>query len=203
MMMNTKDERILIYGTAWIRHLKRIWNIRITDHSTDRLLFDDDVKGAFRHCKYHPDVLSAFAYIVSNRLYSPLGGTFGSTTSPANFEPLARARIHLAQRLSKNRKLIAKHKAIIGKVQYHEPPDTTQLYVQAKIDAINDGIEDERGNTHTTYNMFVDDSLFYEIRSLIPQSTIASIEALFLIFGVDNVTARETSLSMDKYFQTN
>ena len=51
--------------------------------------------------------------------------------------------------------------------------------------------------------MFVDDSVFYEIRSLIPQSTIAGIEALFLIFGVDNVTARETSLSMDKYFQTN
>ena len=87
--------------------------------------------------------------------------------------------------------LITKHKAIIDNAKYCEPPNTTQLYVQATTDAINNVIEDERGNTHTTYNMFVDDSLFYEIRSLMPQEMAARIETLFLIFGVDDVTARE------------
>ena len=93
--MNTEDEPIFIYGTAWIRHLKRIWNMRITYPTTDLLLFDDDVKGAFRHCKYHPDNLNTYTYTVSNRIYFPLGGIFRSTTSPANFEPLAQARTHL------------------------------------------------------------------------------------------------------------
>ena len=202
IMMNIEDEPILTYGTAWIRHLKRIWNMRITYPTTDLLFFDDDVKGVFRHCKYYPDVLSAFTYTFSNRLYFPLRGTFGSTTSPANFEPLYRARTHLAQRLSRNRMLIAKHKAIIDKVKYCEPPDTTQLYVQATTDAINNGIEDERGDSHTTYNMFVDNSIYCEIRSLMPQSMAASIETLFFIFGVDDLTARGTYLSMDTYFQT-
>ena len=142
-------------------------------------------------------------YTVSNRLYFPLGGTFESTTSPANFEPLIRAKTHLTQRLSRNHKLIAKYEVIIDKVKYCAPSDTTQLYVQAKSDAINNGIEDERGNTHTTYNMFVDDILFCKIRSLMSQAMSTSIEVLFLIFGVDDVTSRETSLSMDKYFQTN
>ena len=50
--------------------------------------------------------------------------------------------------------------------------------------------------------MFVDDTLFCEIRHLIPQSTATSIEILFLIFSVDEATARDTSFSMDKDFQT-
>ena len=55
----------------------------------------------------------------------------------------------------------------------------TQLYVQATTDAINNGIEDKRGNTLTTYNMFVDDSLFCKIRTLMPQAMAVIIEALF------------------------
>ena len=55
----------------------------------------------------------------------------------------------------------------------------TQLYVQATTDAINNGIEDERGNTLTTYNMFVDDSPFCEIRTLMLKAMASIVEALF------------------------
>ena len=125
--------------------------------------------------------------------------SFGSTTSLEKFEHLARVITYLVQRLSRNRELIAKHKVIIDKVKYCEPPDTIQLFVQAKIDAINNGIEVEQENTHTIYTMFVDDSLFCEISTLMSQAMDSSIEGISLIFGVDDVTARETSLSMDKY----
>ena len=125
--------------------------------------------------------------------------SFGSTTSPEKFEPLARVITYLVQRLSRNRELIAKHKVIIDKVKYCESPDTIQLFVQAKIDAINNGIEVEQENTHTIYTMFVDDSLFCEISILMSQVMASSIEGISLIFGVDDVTASETSLSMDKF----
>ena len=96
--MITKDtEPDIIYGSAFTRHLESIWNLRITYPTQDILLFDDDVKGAFRHTKYHPDVASAFSFIIENLLYIPLGSTFGSVTSPSDFEPIARARIHLAE----------------------------------------------------------------------------------------------------------
>ena len=64
------------------------------------LLFDEDVKEAFCHCKCHPDVSNNFAYTISNILYFLFGGTVESTTSLANFEPPDHARTHLAQHLS-------------------------------------------------------------------------------------------------------
>ena len=96
MMLTNHTEPEIIYGSNFERHLESIWNLRITYPKSDILLFDDDVKGAFRHCKYHPDVASAFAFIIEQFLFVPLGGTFGSITSPPNFEPIARARDHLA-----------------------------------------------------------------------------------------------------------
>ena len=59
----------------------------------DVILFDDDVKGALRHHKYHPDIVSELLFIISNLLFIPMGGNFDYITS---FEPIARSRTHLA-----------------------------------------------------------------------------------------------------------
>lgn len=50
--------------------------------------------------------------------------------------------------------------------------------------------------------MLVDDILFCDFRTLMFHAKTSSIEALFLIVGSNKDGARETSLSMDKYFQT-
>ena len=105
MMLTDKTEPEIIYGNSFQRYLEGIWNSRITHPHSDILLFDDDVKGAFRHCKYHPDVASAFSFLISSFLFILMGGTFGSITSPPNFEPIPRARIHLAEFLSDRRDL--------------------------------------------------------------------------------------------------
>ena len=89
MLMDQKLEPDLEYGTTWDRHLSRIWELRILYPNKDILLMDDDVKGAFRHSKYHPDIASVFAFIIMSKLCIPTGGTFGSATSPANFEPFS------------------------------------------------------------------------------------------------------------------
>ena len=141
MMLNHETEPEIIYGNSFQRHLEGIWNSRITHPRSDILLFDDDVKGAFRHCKYHPDIASAFSFIISSFLFIPLGGTFGSITSPANFEPIARARTHLAEFLSDRRDLLEKYKDIINKVEFLDEPDKNTVYVQAVADVFNQGVD--------------------------------------------------------------
>ena len=73
MMLTHETEPEIIYGNSFQRHLEGIWNSRITHPQSDILLFDDDVKGAFRHCKYHPDIASAFSFIMSGFLFIPMG----------------------------------------------------------------------------------------------------------------------------------
>ena len=69
-----------------------------------------------------------------------MGGTFGSITSSANFEPIARARVHLAEFLSDRRDLLDKYKHIIDKVKFSELPTKTTHFVQAVADSMNKGL---------------------------------------------------------------
>ena len=50
--------------------------------------------------------------------------------------------------------------------------------------------------------MFVDDSLFAQIRRVMPHSMAASIEALYIILGFPDVEIRQDALSLDKYFES-
>ena len=59
---DVEHEFNLYYGTCFARHLKWIWNLRISYPKKDILLWDDDASGAFRNAKYHPDVCLAFAF---------------------------------------------------------------------------------------------------------------------------------------------
>ena len=51
MMLNQADEPEIIYGSCFTRYLTQIWNTRISFPDEEIYLFDDDVKGAFRHSK--------------------------------------------------------------------------------------------------------------------------------------------------------
>ena len=73
MFTNLKSEPKIRYSTAFQRHITRIWNLRISYPKKDILLWDDDVSGAFRYKKYHPDIASTFAFILSKTLYIPTG----------------------------------------------------------------------------------------------------------------------------------
>ena len=128
----------------------------------------------------------------------PLGGTFGSITSPSNFEPIARARTHLAEFLSDRRDLLEKYKHIIDKVQFSDPPNTDTKFTQAVSDKFHKGVTNLK---KTKYNMFVDDSLFAQIREVIPHAMAASIESLYIVLSHAEVKIRQDALSLDKYFE--
>ena len=199
MMLNHQTEPKIMYGFTFQNHLQHLWNMRISYPNEDILLFDDDVKGAFRQCKYHPNVASAFSFIIEKLLYIPLGGTFGSIVSPADFEPIARARTHLAEYLSSRRDLVSKYKDIIDKVKFSESPSKDTTFSQAYTDTKNKGITNRN---KTKYNMFVDDSLFAQIRPIMKHAMAASIEALHIILGFPDIEKRQNPLSLDKYFES-
>ena len=69
------------------------------------------------------------------------------------------------------------------------------------MQAVSDSVHKGFLNTKKTkFNMFVDDSLFANIRETIPHSMAASIEALYIILSYPNTTIRQDALSLDKYF---
>ena len=55
---------MLNQNSTFTKRLQRLYNLRISYPDDEIVLRDDDVKGAFRHCKYHPDIVSAFAFII-------------------------------------------------------------------------------------------------------------------------------------------
>ena len=69
MMQDPSKSPDIHFGQAFNKHLIRIWNLRITHPSEDILLWDDDVSGAYRLPKYHPDVAAAFSYSILNYFF--------------------------------------------------------------------------------------------------------------------------------------
>jgi len=116
----------LLYGNTMIRHLTRIYNLRISYPTEILYLFDDDIAAAFRHVKYNLFVAGAFSYVANDTLIIPTSQTFGSNSSPSNFECLAQARAWLSQSmpLSTQWHLLDKHKRYLDMVMWGHPKDT-------------------------------------------------------------------------------
>jgi len=74
MITHKKNEPQLIFGTAWQRHLRLIYNLRISHPHHEIYPWDDDAKGAFRHVKHNPDIATAYAFIIEHF-------AFGSTST--------------------------------------------------------------------------------------------------------------------------
>eukprot|EP00957_Ditylum_brightwellii_P088860 6766301-Ditylum_brightwellii.AAC.1 len=98
-MTHVKYEPEVTFGQALPKHLIRMWNLRISYLNEDILLWNDDATGAFRQYKLHPDIAQGFSFIIEQLLFVPCGNTFGSNTSPVNWEPIREAREALSQRL--------------------------------------------------------------------------------------------------------
>ena len=54
MILSQDTEPKIMYGETFMRHLQHLYNFRISVPNEEILLMDDDVKGAFRHCKISP-----------------------------------------------------------------------------------------------------------------------------------------------------
>ena len=108
MLSDPELEPKIKYGSTFLRHLQRIWKLRISYPNRDLYLWDDDITGAFRLIKYNPDIASTFAANIMGTLWILTGQVFGSNTSPQKFESAANARELVAEFFSKNTKILLK-----------------------------------------------------------------------------------------------
>ena len=88
-LIDLTKEPIITFAHAWQDHLIRIYNLWISFPNVELYTAEDDMAGAFRQPKYHPNIISTKAFIIGHYLFIPTGKTFGDRDSPSNWEPIA------------------------------------------------------------------------------------------------------------------
>jgi hypothetical protein len=205
-MHGITHETPLQYGSTMLRHLIRLYNLRISHPKDIIYLFDDDISAAFRHVKYNLFVAGAFSSIANNTLLIPCAQTFGSNTSPSNYETLALTRAHLSEVYSNSahENLLILHKAYLDLVRWADENDTATrcIHTTCVKDSLNQGVLVDGQPSNTKHYPFVDDTLYADLKRRILQAMAASIEACFTIFGARNDTLRPCPLSLEKFVET-
>jgi hypothetical protein len=196
------DEIPLLYGTTFQRHLQRIHNLRISYPDITIYLWDDDVATAFRHTKYNPFIAGAFAYMTEDGLFIPTSQTFGSVTSPSNWEAIAQARAFLSEIFSNESfaHLLESQKFYLDQVKWAEPEKTSTSNITAICcsDLINTGVFRDGKAVNTPHYVYVDDTLVADILPRIPQAITASTASCFIMLG-EPVSIRPSPLSIEKF----
>jgi hypothetical protein len=202
-MHGITDETPLAYGTTIKRHLQRIYNLRVSHPKEIIYLWCDDIASAFRHMKYNPFVAGAFCYVTPEGLYISTCQTFGSTTSPSNFEAAAQARAHLSTAFSNPsfNHLLEKRATYLKLMKWAGPEITSTSAISATCiqDHINPGVFMDGVEINTSHFTYVDDTLIADTGNRIPQAVAASTESCFIMFGEPDESIRPSSLSIKKF----
>ena len=168
----------------------------------DVFLWDDDASGAYLISKYIPAVAGAFSYVIMNLFLLSIRDIFGFNTSPADYEPLARAIAFLFEYLSMDDPLVITHAEIINLVDVDVEFDPSKVaYNQAIPDTTHKSIYNisKRRDVNTPRNPFMDDTLITETRYHMSTFVAAIIEALYVVLDYEKLSERRSSFSMDKF----
>ncbi|MGL5936272.1 MAG: hypothetical protein ACRCZI_11700, partial [Cetobacterium sp.] len=87
------------FAGAELSFMVWLYNLRITYPTEEIYIADDDVSGAFRLVRYHPNCMAMHTFIQGPYCVVNTGGSFGGNTTPANFQPYATARRQVAQHM--------------------------------------------------------------------------------------------------------
>ena len=85
----------LYFGESMGKYLSYLYNLRATYPYEEIFLGDNDISGAFRHQKYHPNVVAMHCFKMDEYFVVATGTTFGDGPSPSNFEPIAWAHLDI------------------------------------------------------------------------------------------------------------
>jgi hypothetical protein len=77
-----ETEPPLYFEKSFMNDLTFLYNMRISYPTDEIYAADDDVSGAFRHRKYHPNLVAMHSCTVLGRMVCVTGSTFGGSTSP-------------------------------------------------------------------------------------------------------------------------
>ena len=161
-------------------------------------MYKDDINSAFHRCRYHPDVVAAYAYVYGNWLVIPVGLIFGGRNSPGWFCILSELRAYLAANLSNLSDLPIS--PLVAKIVIPDPPspEVTATFATASADSMHHGAASD-GKDPTSHSTFVDDNLMAKIQGRIIDSIHRSTGSCYMVFGQPCPNVRIPSLSEDKY----
>ncbi len=183
------------YATAFMRHLKHLWRMRITFPVADILQHCDDIDSAFRRVLYHPDLAIAFAYVFSNFLLIPVGQVFGSRSAPSYFSLLSDIRAHVSTcaDLLTGRPIhpLASAACLPKEPQLHE-------LVPALADTLNPPLSALECASPSN-STFVDDNGVLALSSNIRGTLHNSVVSAFMLCGWPNEDCRSSCLTPDKW----
>jgi hypothetical protein len=173
------------YGSAFMRGLIWLWNLRISYPDEDILMLTDDISGAFRRVLYHPDMAVCFAAVWRRFLIIPVGTIFGSGNSPGFFGIKGELRSHYAHHLPPVDPA-APPLSLVARVELPPvlPATDAGTLSPAMPDAINKGTScDLHGIPERRHPIFVDDTLVAHIRRYFLDAVHASVHSAYTVFG--------------------
>jgi hypothetical protein len=74
---NKSHEPAIHFPASFLNFCIWIYNLRISYPASEIYLVDDDVSGAFRHAKYHPNLVALHSCFLFGYLFMSTGQTFG------------------------------------------------------------------------------------------------------------------------------
>lgn len=189
----------VFYGSALVRHLIHIYNMRLQCPTEDILQHTDDIDSAFRRVLYHPDMAVAFAYVFMELVLLPIGLIFGGRNSPSFWCVPAEVRAHMGAVMD----LTQQNVPLADQVQLAPEltPAEQRALVPAVADALNQGIEPAYADRrHLT--MFVDDDIIAAFRRHMREALRAAVASAYQCFGHPDNDRRGSCLVAEKFPMT-
>ena len=195
------------FAGAFVEQLAWIWNLRIT-YPQEELYYigDDDVSGAFRQVKYHPNMVSLHSCLVFGHLFMYSGQTFGDAPSPPNWEPIVTARKALAQKLWLDATTAdTAGREVLPDIDLGSTATPIQLATVPvpSPDSFNRGVLNTIDGTRRPppYPHHVDDCYYADIGHYFYRTVASSLLALYAILGRPS-TWNTDVVSWDKFTNT-
>ena len=186
---NKDDELPVEFQLSELRFLTEVYNYRISFPDEEIYIGDDDIQSAFKHLLNNLNLAGMLAFIVGHHMGFNTAQTFGGTTSPANFEYLARARKFLARHLYLQQDTTRRAAPYVPPLEMAPPPSQSDIhqFAHAYRDSRNPGIITDKGTiTPPGYNHHVDDNMYCAIATTLHQTVSASILSLYMLLGTPN-----------------
>ena len=183
------------YGSALVRHLTHIYNLRIQHPTEDILQHTDDIEAAFRRILYHPETAIVFGYVLMELYIVPVGEIFGTKSSPSYWCVPAEMRAHMGAVLPYPQ--IADPLVDAVELEPEPPPEVVAALVPAVRDELNQGI----APAHTSRRhlaMFVDDDIIAAIRRNMREALRAAVWSAYQCFGHPDAVRRGACLAPQK-----
>lgn len=179
-----------------------LWNLRISYPTLAIYIGDDDISGAFRWLRYHPNLVGLHTSVQGGFAVFNTGGTFGDNTSPSNWDILARTR-----QCSSRHHWLHNPKVIEQAAQYlpplaFEPSCPSVVFSPAQADTINCGVFGPDGSRlPPQFDHHVDDNMYADVGQFMERTVSASVIGLYETLGYPSPII-PNPLSRDKFNAT-